>query len=46
VTIAAAQAVWEVLSGHIPSATPNTAPPAVAPKKATHSSRIFALEER
>lgn len=46
VTIAAAQAVWEVLSEHIASAAPNTAPPAVAPKQSTLPSRIFALAGR
>jgi hypothetical protein len=40
VTIAAAQAMWEVLSEHIAYATP----PAVAPEQSTMSSRIFALE--
>jgi hypothetical protein len=44
VTIAAAQAMSEVLSEHIASATPNAAPPAVAREQPTMSSRIFALE--
>ena len=45
VTIAAAQAVWEVLSEHVPSATPNAARPATA-KQSTLPSRTFALEGR
>jgi hypothetical protein len=45
VTIAAAQAVWEVLSEHIASATPNAPRPA-APKQSAPPSRTFALEGR
>ena len=46
VTIAAAQAVREVLSEHIASATPNAAWPATAPTQSTLPSRPFALEGR
>jgi hypothetical protein len=46
VTIAAAQAVWEVLSEHIASATQNAARPATAPKQSPLPSRTFALGAR
>lgn len=46
VTIAAAQAVWEVLSEHIASATTNAARPTTDPQLSTHESRTFALEGR
>ena len=46
VTIAAAHAVWEVLSEHIASATPEAARPATALTQPTLPSRTFALEGR
>jgi len=46
VTIAAAQAVWEALSEHIASATPNAVRPATAPAPSTLPSRTFALGGR
>jgi hypothetical protein len=46
VTIAAAQAVWEVLSEHIASVTPDGAGLATALIQSTLPSRTFALEGR
>jgi hypothetical protein len=46
VTIAAAQAMWEVLSDHVAFATADAAPPAVAPKQSTQRSRVFAVGVR
>jgi hypothetical protein len=42
VTIAAAQAMWEVLSEHVALATPDATGPAVAPKQSTLPSRALA----
>ena len=46
VTIAAAQAVWEVLSEHIAPTTQDAARPAAAPKQSTVASTIYALGGR
>jgi hypothetical protein len=46
VTIAAAQAVWEVLSEHIAPTTQDAARPAAAPNQSKLASTIFALGGR
>jgi len=43
VTIAAAQAMWEVLSEHVAFATPDATPTVVARQQSTLMSRIFAV---
>lgn len=46
VTIAAAQAVWDALSGHIEPAPANATRPTTAPKQSPLPSRTFALGRR
>jgi hypothetical protein len=46
VTIAAAQAMWEVLSEHVVFATADAAPPAVAPRHSMAPTRLFAAGVR